>query len=125
MPTEVPEVKRIIGVIHGGLILNEITQSFAKRYVRELDNINETSIQLGRTPYELSFSNQDMHGLADPHYDLLVITSKIANCKLKRVLIDNGSLENIMFLQRSKMSHLSFETPQLSRDSTASPNNCR
>lgn len=44
--------------------------------------------------------------MPDLHHEALVITLQIANYKLKRVLVDNNSLRNIMFLPALKDVHL-------------------
>lgn len=88
--------------------MSGIIQSYTKRLVCELGDINKAFIQTSRTPltYELSFSNQNMQGLVDLHHDALLITLQIANCKLKRVLIYNESSMNIMFLPALEKMHL-------------------
>ncbi|XP_057775309.1 uncharacterized protein LOC130994280 [Salvia miltiorrhiza] len=46
----------------------------------------------------ISFQTTESDKLLNPHHDALVISIYIANCLTKRVLIDNGSSANIMFI---------------------------
>ena len=41
-----------------------------------------------------------------PYDDALVITLPIANCEVKRILIDNGSSANVLFLSTLKEMEL-------------------
>ncbi|KDO37242.1 hypothetical protein CISIN_1g045020mg [Citrus sinensis] len=45
---------------------------------------------------EVSFLPQDLKLIQSPHDDALVISIKIGNCLVKRILIDNGSSVNIL-----------------------------
>ena len=40
--------------------------------------------------------------MINPHDDTLVISLRIANCKVKRILVDNGSSTNVMFMSAFK-----------------------
>ncbi|KAK1258855.1 hypothetical protein QJS04_geneDACA018709 [Acorus gramineus] len=50
-------------------------------------------------PGLISFSDDDLADVSIPHSDALVITLRIANYDIKRVLIDIGSSANILFMQ--------------------------
>lgn len=45
----------------------------------------------------VTFGPQDFARIQMPHEDPLVITLKVANCIIKRVLMDGGSVVNVMF----------------------------
>ncbi|XP_059310280.1 uncharacterized protein LOC132061492 [Lycium ferocissimum] len=47
----------------------------------------------------LTFSDEDAAGVTLPHNDALVITILIGNCQVKQVMVDPGSLENILRLK--------------------------
>ena len=47
---------------------------------------------------DIIFSGKDAQGVKQPHYDPLVILLKIENFNLHRVLIDNGSSIDIIYL---------------------------
>ena len=46
----------------------------------------------------LSFSNEDKFGTIQPHDDDLVVTLKIGGYDMKRVMVDQGSGVEIMYL---------------------------
>jgi hypothetical protein len=46
----------------------------------------------------ITFSKDDARGIHQPHDDALVVTITIAGFITRRVLIDNGSLANIIYL---------------------------
>ena len=43
------------------------------------------------------FTDQDLMGVHLPYEDVLVITLRVANYDIMRVLIDNGSVVNVIF----------------------------
>lgn len=45
----------------------------------------------------ISFSEDDYEGICLCHNDALVVTLAIANHKIRRILVDNGSLADILF----------------------------
>ena len=46
----------------------------------------------------LSFINNEDSTLINPHHETLVISLLIANYRMKRILVKNGSSKNIIFL---------------------------
>ena len=46
----------------------------------------------------LSFIDNEDSTLVNAHLDALVISMLIANCRIKRILIDNGLSTNVIFL---------------------------
>nr|XP_043633418.1 uncharacterized protein LOC122604605 [Erigeron canadensis] len=51
---------------------------------------------------KVTFEEDDMDNIQDPHHDGLVITLYVANHFVRRILIDNGSSVNIIRLEPSK-----------------------
>ncbi|XP_062088975.1 uncharacterized protein LOC133795540 [Humulus lupulus] len=98
-PPEPPQNARTVNVISGGLEVSGITYSAAKRHAREPVNNQgkhrKPETVAGQT---ISFVNNETTDLLHPHHDALVISLYIANCFIKRVLIDNGGSANILFL---------------------------
>ena len=45
----------------------------------------------------ITFSDSDLEGFQHPHEDPLVIRAVVANKTIHRVLVDNGSSEDIIF----------------------------
>ena len=50
----------------------------------------------------ISFVDNEVTGLINPHDDVLVISLLIANCMIKKILIDNGSSTNVLFMNALK-----------------------
>ena len=48
-------------------------------------------------PRDIIFIEADANWVHHPHKDALVITAKIANKIIHRILVDNGSATNILF----------------------------
>ncbi len=46
----------------------------------------------------INFRSDESNYTNDPHDDALVISLSIANCLTKRILVDNGSSANVLFL---------------------------
>ena len=46
---------------------------------------------------EISFTAKEQEKVLTPHHDALVISLTVANCLVKRLLVDNGSSGNIIF----------------------------
>ena len=57
----------------------------------------------------LSFSNEDKVGTLQPHDDALMVALKIDGCDVKRVLVDQGSSREIMYLDLFEGLKLRFE----------------
>ncbi|XP_076884596.1 uncharacterized protein LOC143533828 [Bidens hawaiensis] len=55
----------------------------------------------------ISFEEEDRCDLQDPHHDGLLITLWIANCFVRRILIDGGSSVNIIQLDALKKMEIS------------------
>ena len=53
-------------------------------------------------PLVLGFSNEDKMGIVQPHDDALVVTLRIGGYDVKRVMIDQGSAVEIMYLDLYK-----------------------
>jgi hypothetical protein len=45
----------------------------------------------------LSFSKEDAQGVVMPHDNALVVIVTMANQMINRILVDNGSLANILY----------------------------
>ncbi|GFZ15785.1 hypothetical protein Acr_25g0001940 [Actinidia rufa] len=92
-----------IRTIHGGFGSGGYSTSSRKRHARnahrpaeeEIYNLS-SSLVADQTP--ITFSNDDLRGLHLPHDDALVISAVIANFNIQRILIDNGSSADILFI---------------------------
>ena len=57
----------------------------------------------------LSFSEEDKIGTTQPHDDALLITLKIGNYDVKRVMVDGGSVAKVMYPDLYKGLNLKLE----------------
>lgn len=62
----------------------------------------------------ISFTNADYEGVRTPHDDTLVISSQIANCIMKRMMVDTGSSVYILSLSAFKELQIDLQRLRLS-----------
>jgi ribonuclease HI len=99
-----------IGEIHtiaGGFAAGGSSSSSRRAYARRLSSGEILSLErpskARRLEHEaVSFSPEDEEGVFYPHDDALVITLLIGNFNIHRVLVDNGSSADILFLPAFK-----------------------
>ncbi|KAL5560386.1 hypothetical protein UlMin_036597 [Ulmus minor] len=96
-----PTPERVINVITGGSEISGISYSAARRHARVFVNRETCSSQPPVGDYTdqvISFVDNEATTLINLHHDALVISLLVANCKIKRILVDNGSSTNVLFL---------------------------
>ncbi|GFY95559.1 hypothetical protein Acr_10g0009440 [Actinidia rufa] len=94
---------RDIQVIHGGFGSGGYSSSSRKRHARnangradeEVYNLSSSTIDI--LP-PITFNNDDLRGLHFPHDVALVVSAVIANFNVQRILVDNGSSADILFI---------------------------
>ena len=93
----------IIDVIHYGATGHDQRGELRRTaHMQEVFQVQD-SAQMAPTPLrkesveEIVFNNQDFEGVQLPHSDALVITLRIGDYDVKRILIDPGSLFEIMY----------------------------
>ena len=90
-----------IHVIFGGFAGGGESSSARKAHLRSIRSGETLKVQtvskLPRLDTTITFSDFDMEGCQHPHDDPLVIKTIVANKMIHRVLIDNGSLADIIF----------------------------
>jgi len=77
------------------------SKSLRKAYIREVNNIHSrfpSSKALRRDNPYISFSERDVRGIKQPYDDPLVIMLRIKKYNIRRILIDNGSSANILYM---------------------------
>ncbi|GFS34945.1 hypothetical protein Acr_00g0036910 [Actinidia rufa] len=92
-----------IQMIHGGFGSGGCSTSSRKKHARtalrlaeeEIYNLSSSSFG-DQTP--ITFSNDDLRGLHLSHDDALVVSAVIANFNVQRILIDNESSTDILFI---------------------------
>ena len=96
-PGPVGEIRTIVG----GPTVGGISRTSRKAYARQVHNI----LVVQRPPKNIrlddqiiSFSEEDARGTYQPHDDALVITMNIAGFTTRRVMVDNGSSADILYL---------------------------
>uniref|UniRef100_A0A2N9F0D0 Integrase catalytic domain-containing protein n=1 Tax=Fagus sylvatica TaxID=28930 RepID=A0A2N9F0D0_FAGSY len=90
-----------IRTIVGGLASGGTSQSSRKAYTRQAHNILVTQRPRKNVKMDdqvITFSEDDVRGIHQPHDDALVVTLTIAGFITRRVLIDNGSSTDIIYL---------------------------
>ena len=89
-------------MISGGFTGGGESSSVRKAHLRSIRSRETLEIQavskLPRLDTTITFSDSDMEGCQNPHDNPLVIRVIVANKTVHRVLVDNGSLADIIFV---------------------------
>ncbi|XP_010242239.1 PREDICTED: uncharacterized protein LOC104586642 [Nelumbo nucifera] len=104
----------VIHVISRGTAYEGESSSGRKRYARRCE-INDRG-HGRRCDTSITFTDDDLRGVQTPHDDALVITDKVADFELQRILIDTGSSANVLF--EDAFEKLSIDTERLTPVST-------
>ncbi|KAF2554911.1 hypothetical protein F2Q68_00016763 [Brassica cretica] len=98
-PVSPPRQDRVNHVISGGLEISIISHAAAKKSTwnakHSLEAVKPKRLLLGTD--KISFTAKEQEKVLTAHHDALVISLTIANCLVKRILVDNGSSGNIIF----------------------------
>ena len=101
-PTQHQQPLGEIQVISGEFTGGGESSSARKAHLRSVKSGETLEIQavskLPRLDTTITFSDSDMEGCQHPHDDPLVIRAIVANKTVHKVLVDNGSLANIIFV---------------------------
>ena len=90
-----------IHVIIGGMAAGGTSRSSRKAYARQIHNVLVTQKSNKKPKVEdlpITFTEEDACKVFHPHDDALVVTMEIAGYSTRRVLIDNGSSADIIYL---------------------------
>ncbi|XP_013617583.1 PREDICTED: uncharacterized protein LOC106324110 [Brassica oleracea var. oleracea] len=94
-----PRQDRVIHVISGGSEISGISHAATKKSTwnakHGLEAAKPKRLLLGTDV--ISFAAKEQERVLTPHHDALVISLSVANCLVKRILVDNGSSGNIIF----------------------------
>ncbi|KAM1356597.1 hypothetical protein ACFX2H_030509 [Malus domestica] len=94
-----------INVIHGGpqplegreaCYRSQRWEAEKSRRVHNITSAPEASKALDNLGV-ISFSQKDLKGIQFPHNDALVVTLRVANSRVKRIMIDRGSNTDVLF----------------------------
>ncbi|XP_074322841.1 uncharacterized protein LOC141659814 [Apium graveolens] len=94
------EEDRVIDVIFGGVAAGGLSHNSRKSYAHEVFNVNPPTSKRTRTNPSpaISFSDDDYRpGLIEGHQDALVITTRVGNNTVKKMLVDNGSSVDVLY----------------------------
>ncbi|XP_074336820.1 uncharacterized protein LOC141673994 [Apium graveolens] len=112
-----PPHHKLINFIAGGSDICGATYSHAKRITWDTNmQVAQADVKVSHIP-RVYFDEQDKGTQRETQYDRLVISIPIGNFLIKRVLVDNGSAENIMMLMKLKEIGLA-ESDMLKRTTT-------
>ncbi|XP_074298176.1 uncharacterized protein LOC141628996 [Silene latifolia] len=100
MPAAPPTCTKIINVITGGSDLSGLTYSAAKRHATGTKGDRpETSYRVSHSDLPaVAFDEEDIHD-SQEHHDALIITLSMANCTIRKILVDTGSSVNLIMLK--------------------------
>ncbi|XP_074376720.1 uncharacterized protein LOC141718238 [Apium graveolens] len=94
------EDDRVIDVIFGGITAGGLSHISRKLYAREVFNINPSTAKRPRAnPSPVIYFSDDDYcsGLIEGHQDALVITTRVGNNTVKKMLVDNGSSIDVLY----------------------------
>ena len=100
-----------IRVIVGGTSIGSSSKA-KMTYLRVVPNVQLTGCTLRTSRVDesaITFIDEDVRKLDNPHDDAIVITLMIANYTTRRVLVDNGSFANILYYQAFQQIRVSKE----------------
>ena len=107
-------------MISGGFAGGRESRSSRKAHLRSIRSREVIEVQavfnIPRLDTAITFSYSDLEGCQHPHDDPLVIKAVVANKTIHRVLIDNGSLTDIIFA--SAFDKMGIGTEKLEPSST-------
>ncbi|KAF2543398.1 hypothetical protein F2Q68_00032217 [Brassica cretica] len=124
-PVSPPRQDRVIHVISGGLEICGISHAAATKSTwsakHGLEAAKPKRLLIGTD--EISFMAKEQKKVLTPHHDSLVISLTVANCLVKRILVDNRSSGNIIF--QAAYKDLGLEEGVLTRRKMKAPDSLR
>ncbi|KAK1413102.1 hypothetical protein QVD17_34866 [Tagetes erecta] len=104
-----PPNAKTISFISGGSDICGTSYSSAKRHAKEAKSEYperpRRNTSLSHTKV-ITFDEDDLEHIQDPHHDGLVVTLCIANCYVRRILVDGGSSVNIIQWEALKQMNI-------------------
>ncbi|CAL2266716.1 unnamed protein product [Prunus armeniaca] len=110
-------------MISGGTPIANSSNRSVKNYVRAVRHPQILSVTEGRNRKicrirwePITFSEEEENDIIFPHSDPMIIRANIANFDVGRILIDTGSLVNVLFVDA--FAGLGIENQSLNKDIT-------
>ncbi|XP_021838398.2 uncharacterized protein [Spinacia oleracea] len=101
-----PTFEKVVNVISGGSDICGLTSSAAKKInrgeseaVKEGQTEDKVALDKSLAAMIITFDDSNSTDTLQEHHDGLVISLPIGNALIKRILIDNGSAANVLFLE--------------------------
>ncbi|GMN65283.1 hypothetical protein TIFTF001_034349 [Ficus carica] len=102
-----PPVWKTIGVIYRCSIYNGETVTAIKSHQKKATQPIVTILPDDPNEHSISFHSSEATSLSRPHDNALVLTLNVSNCEVGWILVDNGSLANVLFLSTLREIELS------------------
>ncbi|GMN60357.1 hypothetical protein TIFTF001_029460 [Ficus carica] len=98
-----PPMKKTIEVILGGSVCSGNLGSSIRKHIKNASTPPPNYLPSDSfIDHIISFHEKEATELCRPHDNALVITHSITNCQVGRILVDNGSSTDILFLTALK-----------------------
>ncbi|GMN36611.1 hypothetical protein TIFTF001_042473 [Ficus carica] len=105
-PSPTP-AQKTIGVIWGGSIYSGETVTAVKSHRRKATQPIAMILFDNPIEHSITFYRSEATSLSRPHDDALVLTLNVLNCEVGRILVDNGSSTDVLFLSTLREMELS------------------
>ncbi|XP_061367567.1 uncharacterized protein LOC133310620 [Gastrolobium bilobum] len=101
----------VLATIAGGLAGRGATKSQRKKHLKSIMTVRDHALHsTSRSQRQaISFDNDDYGDIIPDHDDPLVISACMVNLQVKRIMVDNGSSADIIFLDAFRAMHISEE----------------
>ena len=121
LPPHPQSAVREIKTIMGGSSTGGSFKSLKKSYLKQVKSVHSLPHPKQRqTNQDMYFSEEDARGIKQPHDDSLVITIMVEGFNTRKVLVDNGSSADIIYLSAFQQLKVDlkrlrpFESPLIS-----------
>ncbi|GMN65353.1 hypothetical protein TIFTF001_034423 [Ficus carica] len=102
-----PPVRKTIGVICGGSTYSGEIVAAIKSHRRKAVQPIATILPDDPVEHSITFHSSEATSLSRPQDDALVLTLYVSNCEVGRILVDNGSSADVLFLSTLREMELS------------------
>jgi hypothetical protein len=110
------EIRTIAGGFSGGGESNRARKAYARQARNHEVYAVERPMKVQKTEsVVIGFSDEDYEGISLPHTDALVVTLTVANHNMHRILVDNGSSADIMYMPAFKQLNIGQEKVGVAR----------